>query len=357
MVPYYVMVAIPAILSLLFSGRTDKFSAEKKNKVVTWFFFAILLVILMVRHEKVGVDIKYYVSMFKQASNFSWKEIFKFYEDEYGYYLLNKAIGVFTDNNQVLLGVIAIICIIPLACLYSRNSENAILTISIFLIISNFAILFSALRQAIAIAIVATSYKYIKEKKVLKFILIIVLAFFFHKSALIALLLYPIYHMNITKMKLLVLVPVIGFVFAFRNQIYVFMLQFLGEYGETYELSESSGYAMILLFALFLLLAYVAPDENKMDKETIGLRNMMVLTLMIQIFVLASPMAMRMNYYSAMFVPLLIPKIINRCHDKNKKTYQYIGLGLIVFFILYYFYKAYTGEDTLQIYPYRGFWK
>ncbi len=357
MIPYYIMVAVPAVLMMLFGRRSDKFSEEKKNKVVLLFFFGILLAILMVRHENVGVDIKNYLGMFKQASSFSFKEIFEFYEDEYGYYLLNKLISIFTDNKQIFLAIIAVISIIPLALLYIKNSENAMLTIAIFLITSNFAILFSALRQAIAVAIVAISYKYIKEKKLWKFLLLILLAFFFHKSALIALLLYPMYHMNITKPKLFIFVPIIGFVFVFNKPIFEFMLQFLGEYGEGYSYEETGGYMMIILFALFVLLAYIAPDESKMDKETIGLRNIMVLTLTMQTFALASPVAMRMNYYNIMFVPLLLPKIINRCHDRNRKTYQFIELGLIVFFILYYFYKAHSGEDVLQLYPYKGFWE
>ena len=355
MVPYYVMVATPTILSLLFSGRTDKFSAEKKNKVVVWFFFAFVLFFLIIRHESVGVDIKNYLNFFRQASSLSFKEIFTFYEEEHLYYLLNKIVSIFTDNKQIFLATIAILCVIPVARLYSK-SENALLTIAIFLIGSNFDMLFSGLRQSLAIAIVAISYKYIKEKKFLKFLLIVLIAFFFHKSAFIALLLYPVYHMKITRTKAVLFVPIIGVVFVFNKPIFEFLFQFLGEYGEKYGMEETGAYMMIILFALFVLFSYIVPDESKMDKETIGLRNIMILALTMQTFALASSMAMRMNYYNIMFIPLLLPKITNRCHDKNRKTYQFIEVGLIVFFILYYFYRAHTGEDILHLYPYRTFW-
>lgn len=359
MAPYYVMVAVPAILSLLFSGRTDKFSEHKKNKTVIWFFFGIVLFMLSLRGEKVGSDTPVYLYHFEKISRFSIEQIFEQYENEYGYYLLNKAISFFTKNNQIFLAIIAIICVAPVAHLYAKNSENAMLTIAIFIISSNFPILFSGLRQSIALAVVAISYKYIKEKKLWKFLLLILLAFFFHKSALVALLLYPMYHMKITKPKLFVFIPIIATVFVFNKPIFEFMIQFLGEYGENYSAKETGAYAMIVLFALFVLLAYIAPDESKMDKETIGLRNIMVLALTMQTFALASPVAMRMNYYNIMLVPLLLPKIINRCHDRNRKTYQFIELGLIVFFILYYFYRAYTSDPatTLMLYPYKGFWE
>ena len=357
MVPYYVMVAIPAILSLLFSGRTDKFSAEKKNKVVLLFFFGILLAILILRHETVGTDIKNYLGMFKQASSLSFKELFDFYEEEQGYYLLNKIISIFSKDKQIFLAIIAIISLVPVAHLYMKKSENAMLTIATFLIVSNFAILFSALRQSIAVAIVAISYKYIKEKKLWRFLLLILLAFFFHKSAFIALLLYPMYHMNITKPKLLIFIPIIGMVFVFNKPIFEFLLQFLGEYGEDYSYEETGGYMMIILFAIFLFLSYFAPDDSKMDKETIGLRNIMVLALTMQTFALASPVAMRMNYYNIMFVPLLLPKVFNRCHTRNRKTYQFLELAMIVFFIVYYFYTAHFVEGVMRLYPYRGFWE
>lgn len=359
MVPYYIMVAVPAILMMLFGRRSDKFSEEKKNKTVIWFFFGIVLIMLSLRGERVGSDTPVYLGHFERISRFSFKEVFENYENEQGYYLLNKVISIFTKNKQIFLTIIALICVIPVAVLYGKNSENAMMTIAVFLIGANFPMLFSGLRQSIALAIVAISYKYIKEKKLWKFLLLILLAFFFHKSAFIALLLYPMYHMNITKPKLFIFIPIIGVVFVFNKQIFEFMLQFLGEYGEEYSAEETGAFMMIILFAVFVLISYIAPDESKMDKEAIGLRNIMVLALTMQTFALASPVAMRMNYYNIMFIPLLLPKIINRCHDRNRKTYQFIELGLIVFFILYHFYRAYTSDPaaTLMLYPYKGFWQ
>ena len=110
---------------------------------------------------------------------------------------------------------------------------------------------------------------------------------------------------------LFIFVPIIGVVFVFNKPIFEFVLQFLGEYGENYSYEETGGYMMIVLFALFLLFSYIAPDESKMDKETIGLRNILVLTLTMQTFALANPVAMRMNYYNIMFIPLLLPRVIN----------------------------------------------
>ena len=357
MIPYYIMVAIPIFFSIVYGKSSEKLNESKRQKIIIWSFFVTLLIILMLRHKTVGADIKHYINQFKKLEGLSLGQLFERYESERGYWLFNRIISMFTTNERWFLIIMAIVTTIPVARLYARESENALLLISIFLISSNFDMIFTGLRQSIAIAIVAWSFKYVKEKKLLKFILLITLAFFFHKSAIIAFLIYPIYHSNITRARLLLFVPVIAVVFIYNQPIFEFLLQFLGEYGEEYSYKETGAYNMIILFALFVLLSYIAPDEQNIDTHTRGLRNIGVLALVIQIFALASPIAMRMNYYFILFTPVMIPKVINKCMDKNKPVYKYVSLAMIVFFISYYFLRAETGADILQVYPYKYFWE
>ena len=82
MLPYYIMVAVPAILMMLFGRRSDKFSEEKKNKTVIWFFFGIVLIMLSLRGERVGSDTPTYLGNFEKISKFSFKEVLENYEDE-----------------------------------------------------------------------------------------------------------------------------------------------------------------------------------------------------------------------------------------------------------------------------------
>ena len=356
MLPYYLMVAWPTALTLLLGKRSDEIKERNKNKIIMWNFFAFLLVLLMLRHESVGVDIVIYLLRFEENQGLSFKEIFTRYESEYGYYILNKIISFFTTNEKIFVGIMAVLCTLPVAKLYAKETEMPLLTISIFLIGSNFDMLFSGFRQALAFGIIASSYKFIKEKKLIPFLLMIILAILFHKSAIVAIIIYPFYHMNITRPKMLVMIPIVGVIFAFKNQIFEYMADFFEEYSERYELEETGAYLMIVLFALFLLFAYLAPDDDKLDKETVGLRNIMLLAFIFQIFALTNSVAMRMNYYNTLFVPLLVPKIINRSSEENKHIYQWVGGIMAAFFIFYYFYRAHTGEDILQLYPYKSIW-
>ncbi len=113
---------------------------------------------------------------------------------------------------------------------------------------------------------------------------------------------------------------------------------------------------MIILFAIFTIFAFVVPNENLIDEETLGLRNFLVFSLFIQLFAPLNMLAMRMNYYYIIFIPLLIPKIIacrSNLFDQIARVARHV---MVVFFVLYFFYNTTRGIN-LSTYPYHFFWE
>ena len=72
--------------------------------------------------------------------------------------------------------------------------------------------------------IVFISYDYIRQRKLLKFLIAVVLAGLFHKSALIFLPAYFLYKIKISKIKLIRFIIVDIVLFIFRRQIMQFLL-------------------------------------------------------------------------------------------------------------------------------------
>lgn len=62
----------------------------------------------------------------------------------------------------------------------------------------------------------------------------------------------------------------------------------------------------------------MVPQESKMDKDIIGLRNILFLSAFLQCFTLVNYWAMRMNYYFLIFLPILISKIPGCCKEQDK---------------------------------------
>ena len=258
----------------------------------------------------------------------------------------------------------AAITLLPIAKLYCEDREYGFLKIILFVNMSTFVMLFSGLRQAIAISIGLIAYEFVRKKKLLWFLLTVIIAWGFHHTAFMLFLLYPLYHVTLRKRHLWFVVPVIVAVFAFNKQIFSFMTNVLSSlFGEKYDMVvESTGaITMLVLFILLLVLSYILPDDRKIDRETIGLRNYLLLIVLLQCFAPVHSLAMRMNYYFILFVPILIPKIL-----KNTKYHfgDVAWLAKVVmnwFFLVYYLYTTYvscqTGISTLDTYPYRFFWE
>ncbi|HHW46608.1 MAG TPA: EpsG family protein [Clostridiales bacterium] len=203
------------------------------------------------------------------------------------------------------------------------------------------------------------SILFCKKKKFLRFILITLLAVLFHRSAVIALLLYPIYHSKITKKWLLFAIPSLLAAFIYNKQLFLFFIRLLGSsYYEKYaEIQSTNAYTMIILFALFLAFSFFMVNDNDLDSNTLGLRNIMLLILAIQLFAPINTMAMRMNYYFLVYIPVLISNTILYSKEKLFLLVKTARLIMILFFVIYFFYNAYTGADILQVFPYKFYWE
>ncbi|MBQ8056708.1 MAG: EpsG family protein [Ruminococcus sp.] len=310
----------------------------------------------MLRHKTIGTDTQLYIYYFERFNVMEWSEIPDL-SLELGYSYYNKLISVFTDDPQVFLAITAVVISAMIYPTYRRLCLDPSLTIVLFCIMSTFVMMFSGIRQMIAIAIGFIAYEFTRKKKLFPFILAVAVAVMFHSSAFMLIFMYPLFHAKITKKWLYIIVPLTFVLFVFNAQVFSVLSVVLEHYTRFSATTVSTGaYAMIALFAVFALFSFFVPDEDLVDAETIGLRNFLLLSIFIQIFAPLHTLAMRMNYYYIIFIPLLLPKIIQ---TKSVRWRQVAIAGryvMVVFFLLYFFVSA-SGEGALDVFPYHFFWE
>lgn len=356
MLPYFLLVGLPALVSMYKSWKRD----EKLNKAVINVFFLIWLLLLLLRKETVGIDLYNYSKMFQSAIRTPYGKIFSYiytFEHEFGFYFLSKAMSLLSTDFRWLLTIITLVSVIPVWVLYYKNTTKfPFLTIVLFLNVGVFSIYFSCLRQVIAMAFVLPAYYFTKNKKPALFILMVYLAFLFHKSALIMIFLYPAFYANLkSKGNISIILTAVGICYIFRKPIFTFFRSFISDYYSS-DLKETGAIAILLLLVIFVVFSYSVVDEEKMSEETLGLRNLLVMSALLQVFAGVNPLAMRLNYYYLLFVPFIIPRIAECSSEKNKRITEVSLIIMIFFFTAYYFYDAYTDVSTLKIYPYVPFW-
>lgn len=355
MIPYYILIILP-IIPLMFRFEGIKFGknvAISKNELSIGLFFTVLLVLVSLRAITIGIDTQNYIYLFNSFSNMSWKELFIGQEPAYA--VLNKLVSYISKNPNLLFFVLAMMYIIPTAKFYIDNIEMPMLTIALFVSMSTFVMLFSGVRQSIAIAIGIVAFYLTKNKKLIPFILVVLLAILFHRSAFMIAFMYPLYHIKITKKWLLVVVPLMLAVFVFNKPIFNFLAIFISGSYEV-KVSSTGAYTMIVLFAMLSVFSYVVVDEEKMDSITFGFRNFLLLATTLQMFAPLNSLAMRMNYYYIIFIPILIPKIIKLASVRWNQVAKLAGLLMTVFFFAYFLFLE-PAENVLSTFPYKFFWE
>ena len=360
MLPYYVLVGLPALIAIINRIINSKHKDFLLKKLIMGVFFAMFIILLALRGLACGIDLVNYKTFF----DFSHYRPFDFvrvkYGIELGYHFIEYIIAGFTQNFQVLLAVIGAASVIPVWIMYSKESSNPFLTIVLFLTVVPFTLYFSGIRQALAMAFIVPAYYCAKNKKLILFIIITIISVFFHASSLVIIVIYPLYHVRITKKWLYFTVPIMVLILIYNEAVFGFLLQMLvGKYMDKYVDYETAGgaYMFLTMLVAFAVFSFVVTDDKKIDGDLIGLRNLLLLAICIQCFAPIHPLAMRMNYYFLPFIPILISKVVEQRRPEMKQIVKIAVLAMSVFFTIWFVYDMYTGEDILQVFPYVPFWR
>ncbi len=348
MLPYYIMVVVPYFLSLVFK-RKEYEDDYVSRKITITSFFVILIALLAFRDISCGTDLIRYQYTFNQANMTEWEPGITGAKD-IGYFIFVKLFQYVTTDFHAFVAVVALLSLIPIFYFYHKESENAVLTIALFLTVAPFTIYFSGLRQILAMALVVPAWYYAKNKKLFRFALVVLIAVLFHHSGWVILFLYPLYHLSITKKWMLFLAPAALLVLILNKPIFRLVLLFTGE--NNYEISDTGAYTILILLVLFVVYSYVIPDESKLDQDIIAMRNILVLSVFIQCFAPVHTLVMRINYYFLLFLPVLIPKIARRSKYIWESISQISVVVMVIFFTFWFFHQAYTGGDKLNVFPY-----
>ena len=296
-----------------------------------------------------------YLNKFNIISIGDLKNSISFSAFEPGYSLFSAISKWIVNDFQFFLFLCAIVSVVPIMLLYVHESKHDLLTIALFVSIAPYTIFFSGLRQEIAIGMGVICYYFCKKDKIIPFMFFVVLAYSFHQSSVVLLLLYPWTHVRITKRWILPGAVLYVIALIYNKRIFSVLLGMNDKYESRYIISETGSYAFLFLLLLLVAFAFVIPQED--DDDLFGLRNILVLCLFIQCFAPINNVAMRLNYYFLIFIPITIPRII----DKSKLKYHQFAYAssiiFFIFFIFWFFKECYTGSNYLHTVPYEAFWE
>lgn len=352
MLPYYLLILLPMLLTLVPYSENKKILNKRFPLLL---FFVAFIILLSLRDVTCGVDLVTYRYKFNHPKTINFLSLFDFSITEPGFLLFTAFCKKTTNSFQFYLFLCAVLSLAPITVLYLKETNHNLLTIALFVGVAPFSMFFSGLRQSIAMGIGAICYFCCKEKKPVSFLLLAFLAYLFHQSAVVILLMYPLIHLRITKKWIPMVALLVAVCFVFRNQIFGLALQFSDKYESRYVISDTGSNTFLILLLLLTIYSFLMLKDSEF--ESFDLRNILVFTLILQSFALSNTVAMRLNYYYLIFIPLLIPKVIDCARTELRQVARVSSAVFACFFFFWFFKEAYTGSDILHVFPYVPFWR
>ena len=348
MAPYVILVFAPYFLAMIMRRSTYE-ENQLCRRMTVMAFFLLFFLLLAFRANTCGTDLFFYERFFRNTRFNEWAQPFTV-DGELGYFYLQKLVHLFSENFYVFSAIVAFLSLLPWCVFCLRETDNAVLTIAIFVAVAPFSMFFSGLRQILAMAMAVPVWYCVRSKKWMGLIVSVMLACSFHRSAWMIACIIPLYYLSITRKWLLWLAPAGGLVLVFNKPLFAFLVKLIGESDQT--ISDTGGYAVLILLVLFVIYAFFITDEERMDRDTVALRNILVLSVFLQCFAPIHTLAMRMNYYFLPFVSVLIPRVTHRARFSLEKVGNIATVVMVVFFTLWFIQNLALG-GSLGIYPYK----
>ena len=320
-------------LAVLFSIVLTKMP-QRNKKIVCFIPFAILWIFAAIRYGYGNDYFSYYSSY------------------------LDINIGVYSFRKEVLFDALlrlfpsfflfiacsSFVTIYPVSKLVNKNVATDYIPVAVFIYCFNpylFMISLSAIRQYIAVACFVPAVYFAYKKKIIPYLLMIILAANIHNSAWTLL---PIYFLaNDRKIGKRTLIVVIAVVLVFLiggnmfKSIAEKILNLLDNKNYLSHLQKDTGSSLrsVILSSLFLI--YLLINIRKLDGWFAVCAKMYLIGTIISVLVYHINMLGRMQYYFDVFMVVVIPAIMKRNSNERNTAFGIINkyfLPIMLFVIL-----------------------
>lgn len=335
----YIIVAVLSVLLLHFSKITNNRNLKKVLIVIP---FIIMFLVSAFRYF-VGTDFNNYASWFYEINTL--KDI---HLSSIGFDILILVLKIFTSNNQWLFIITSyiILALVYKATLNYKDDYDLIIYLFITLIF--YFSSFNGIRQWMAIAILMNSLKYIREKKILIYLVYVLVASLFHITALNTIILYFVLNFKCKKQLKIVILIVSIIIFKVINitEILLFITKYiLPSYYNKYTITGYDVYAIkggilpILLCGGMLAFYWVFEKKlllkNEIKQKDLQFRiNLAWILTIMAVINTVNELFCRIALYYIPFVIFLIPDTLKVFDNKSKKVFTILMIILLLLFMM-----------------------
>lgn len=359
MFPTLIFYNVIILFSTLFVYLSEK--VRKKSSVFFFLSIAFLIVFLPSAFRYgIGIDYFSYVDIYE---NIEYEE-----RVEIGFILLNKLLSFLGLSSDWLFIVSAFI---TYACFFISYPKKNKTLFHFFLFITFYFSTFNIVRSSIAMGFILVGImSYFKHQKIFRFILFILIASLFHKTAILYVVFIPFlsrHFYSFIRKNYLVILLLVSAVFIYKEEILsmVFQSQIVLQLGYSIYLENgfystaAEGGTGLAVISKFLILIFPIIFTKKILRQNGDFYIFILVMIACALILIFSSQMLILGRIEELLVFSYSFAIYVICLTYNipfKKIYLY---GSITFFIILFNKSIYTGSTDynktckgLRIYPY-----
>lgn len=345
MLVYIVLLLICIFFACILDRTTIK--TNRMYRILSTIPFFSLFLISAIRY-KVGTD---YVGTYVRTFNLI-SEGASNIRCDVGFLWLNKIIIFLELNVQWVFIITSFIINFFIAKTINNKSKNKMLSYYIYICGTLYFFSMNGVRQVIAISLFYYSLKYIEKRNLIKYLIINIIGFLFHNTAIIFIPMYFLFQKEIKiSKKIIILVLLILFsstimpiVFTVLEKTKYSLYINNAAFAALNKLNFSTLINFVYLFAYDILI-------KKKDKEDIIYSNCHFMAAILSLFITVIPLALRI-FMAFRFIEFLsVPNLISKLKVSNRT--RYILIFLVLCFYFAYFFIGVAIENGNDVLPYR----
>ncbi len=370
MIFYLFCFALLAILGIILEHYFEC------KKTYIFICFAILSCIVGFRGLSIGNDTESYHIIINNALQYDnfWDNSTRI---EDGFIYLVRLIGLFNTNSQFIIFVIGMLTILLFIISIYKRSKNMTFSILLLFVFGLFFDSMNITRQIMAGAILLLGLNFVKDKKFVKFAMVVLMASFIHKTAIVFMFIYFLNYIKFTKKTSIIFLAFCSFIiilFSFILKLFIIVFPGYSGYLDSSYFNGSGllgilkviivyGVVLVMLIRTHLIEfnenEITCLDHSLSDDYIVNdYGKITILSLFTILFLLAIGMhaniADRLAKYFQIVLLIGLPNVFSLIEDKKIKLTLY-SLTFGIFFVNLMINFIFRPEWN-NVFPYIPFW-
>lgn len=359
----YLLISAAAVAAAAIVNKTEGMRAGSRGSLLRrscLFLIALILMVPAILRQETGNDYLRYVEFFHLAS------IDAYVPTEAGFNWLAKAVyGLCGYENYLLLfAIYAVMTILVMLTVIRQQAENFCFSFFLFMMFGYYFQSFNTMRYYFALSLSLLAMTCLLRRKYAGFVILVLLAALFHKTALITLLLYPLAAHRWKKRDLAAEVVFGLAVLLLHEKAMELLLSLYPSWEGTVDLAAGTSISWVNIakcLAVLLLAYYVRADEDPetfRGRQLVMYRNSAYIGLLLYVFGWFIPEVSRICYYLTFTQIFYLPMLLSGLPEteqgrRQKKLLTILVIAAALVFFALFLRTAY--RDTIKILPYKSF--